>query len=441
MARPIRRRRLLQGTLAAAAGATATSALRGQAPAAKTASTPGEPRPVRIGVIGTGGRGTGLLGGLLTMKGLDVPAVCDVRPAAAENARNMVLRAGRSACETYTAGEEDFKRLLDRSDLDGVIIATPWEWHTPMSVYAMKAGKYVGCEVPIALTVEECWQLVDTCEQTGVGCMMMENWSFRRDNLAVLNMIRQGLLGEIIHCHCAHSHNCMHWYFDGRGYPRWSGRHLIRRNCDLYPTHSLGPVLSWMDLNCGDRIDYVTSTASRCLGIRGQLLKKYGPNHPPLKEKYLQGDIVTTVARTVKGNTLVINNDMQTPRPYDNRWEIEGTNGLYNEQRNAVYIHGVSPKHEQWEPFAPYQEKYDHKWWKEMQASAGGHGGTDYLELDKFVQAVRAKGPTPISVYDSVVMSVIFPLSEQSITKGSAPVKCPDFTRGKWEKSKPYFAV
>ena len=243
--------------------------------------------------------------------------------------------------------------------------------------------------------------------------MMLENWSFRRDNLAVLNMIRKGLFGEIVHCHCAHSHNCIYWYFDAQGNPRWSGNHLLKRNADQYPTHSLGPVLSWMDINCGDRFDYLVSMATRSLGIKDQLERKYGKDHPAAKLPYRQGDIVTTMVKTVKGNTIVIAMDMQLPRPYDNRWQIQGTRGLYNEQRNAVYIEGVSPKHEEWEPFPPYQTKYEHSLWKNLPPKLldRGHGGTDVIELQEFVRAVRAKTQTPIDVYDSVVMSVVVPLS------------------------------
>ena len=277
-------------------------------------------------------------------------------------------------------------------------------------------------EVPCAITLEECWDLVKTHETTGVPCMMLENWSFRRDNLAVLNMIRKGLFGEIVHCHCAHSHNCMSWYFDAAGKPRWSGNYLLRRNADQYPTHSLGPVLSWMDIHCGDRFDCVVSMASRSLGIKDQLQRKYGAGHPAAALPYCQGDIVTTMVKTVKGNTIVVTMDMQLPRPYDNRWQIQGTRGLYNEQRDAVFIEGVSPGVEQWEPFPPYQAKYDHSLWKNAppETRQAGHGGTDAIELREFVRAVRGKTQTPIDVYDSVAMSVIVPLSEQSIRAGSA---------------------
>lgn len=400
-------------------------------------------KPVRIGCIGVGRRGRCLLGVLLGMKGVDVPAVCDIDSDAASQAQQQIVRADRSKPELYTRGEEDFQRLLNRDDLDGVMIATPWEWHTPMSVQAMKAGKYVGVEVPCSLTLDECWELVKTHEATGVPCMMLENWSFRRDNLAVLNMIRQGLFGEIVHCHCAHSHNCIDWYFGPQGKPGWQTSELLRRNADQYPTHSLGPVLSWMNINCGDRFDYAVSMASRSLGIKDQIERKFGKQNSSASLPYLQGDIVTTMVKTIRGNTIVVAMDMQLPRPYDNRWQIQGTRGLYNEQRDAVFIADTPDKPETWEPFGPYQTKYDHSLWKNWppELAAQGHGGTDAVELREFVRAIREKTQTPIDVYDSVVMSVILPLSQQSIAAGSAPVKCPDFTSGRWETTKPKFAV
>ncbi len=413
------------------------------APAAAGFAAEDDKKPVRVGSVGVGNRGTSLLKALLSLEGVEVPAVCDIDLAAADRASKLLVKRGRKAPELYTKGDEDFRRLMRRGDLDAVLIATPWEWHTPMAVEAMKQGKYAGVEVPCAIELDQCWELVRTHEATGVPCMMLENWSFRRDNLAVLNMIRAGLFGEIVHCHCAHSHNCIHWYFDAQGRPRWSGNHLLNRNADQYPTHSLGPVLSWMDINCGDRFDYLVSMSTRTLGIKDQLERKYGKDHPPAKLPYKQGDIVTTMVKTVKGNTIVIANDMQLPRPYDNRWLIQGTRGLYNEQRDAVYIEGVSPKHEEWEPFGPYQKKYEHALWKNSSAELlrQGHGGTDSIELREFIRAVRAKTQTPIDVYDSVTMSVVVPLSVRSIAAGSQPVECPDFTAGKWRVTRPKFAV
>jgi len=398
-------------------------------------------KKVRVGIVGVGGRGNSLMQNLLIMENVEIRALCDLRPEKVTAAQNVVVKAGQAKPEGYAKDEYTFRQLMDRDDLDAVIIATYWEWHAPMAVYAMKAGKYAGVEVPAAYTLAECWDLVKTYEQTGVPCMMLENWSFRRDNLAVLNMIRQGLFGEIVHCHCAHSHDCIdHWFFDSKtGEDRWPAKYLVEHNRDQYPTHQLGPVLSWMDINCGDCFDHVTSTATDGFGINDMFERKFGKDHPGAKRKYAQGDIVTSVIRTKMGKSIVSNYDMQLPRPYDNRWLIQGTRGLYNEQRDAVYVLGESPQYHQWEPFGPYQGKYEHSWWK--QGAQGGHGGTDYLELQQFVKAVRNGTQTPIDVYDSVAMSVIGPLSEQSIASGSVPVKVPDFTQGNWKNRKPTFAV
>ncbi len=421
---------------------------------AATLTAQAETKSVRVGVIGTGNRGSGLTRTLTQLPGVQIRAVCDPNPEAQARAQDIVASAGQPKPEGYQgdASSEVWKRLIERDDLDAVIIATPWEFHTPMAVYAMKAGKYAGVEVPAAQTIDECWQLVDTHEQTGVPCMMLENWSFRRDNLAVLKMIRAGLFGEIVHCHCAHSHDCVGhspWYFDRQGKPRWSGYYLMGRNCDQYPTHSLGPVLSWMNINCGDVFETIVSMANRSLGINHQFAKTLGADHPAATRHYAQGDIVTSLIKTRRGNTIVLNNDMQLPRPYDNRWMIQGTDGLYSEERNSVYFWQRSPKPYEWEPFAPYQDRHDHSWWKpETRPGAPpddqmalGHGGTDHMTLRRFLMAVRNRTQTPVDVYDSVAMSVIIPLSAQSIHQGSQPVAFPDFTRGKWETRKPAFAM
>ena len=428
-------RREFMNTAALGAGALGAMSMLPRTAAAQN-------KILRMGVIGTGNRGKSLTGTMLNIPGVSVPAVCDINAVNLAAGQDVVEKAGQKRPEPYTGDDYAYRKLLERDDLDAVIIATPWHWHTPMAVDAMKAGKATACEVPAAMTFEDCWRLVDTQESTGVKCMMLENWSFRQDNLAVLNMIRQGLFGEIMHCHCAHSHDCIdHWFFDTDGNIRWGGEYLIKYNRDQYPTHSMGPVLSWMDINCGDAFATCTSTATRSRGINAYFERKFGAEHPNAKREYKQGDIVSSVIRTHGGKTIVVNYDMQLPRPYDNRWMIQGTLGLYDEARSSVYIEGQSPKYHEWEPFPPYQEKYNHKWWKDMAAMSDGHGGTDYLELRQFLDAVRNGTPTPIDIYDSVTMCSVIPMSEKSIAAGSAPVECPDFTRGKWKARKPYFAL
>lgn len=397
---------------------------------------------VRVGVIGTGNRGTHLLRILSGFKEVEIVALCDINPSHLENAMKVCTESGRKMPEGYSQDESSYKTLLDRDDIDAVVIATYWDSHAPIAVYAMEQGKYAAVEVPAAITLDQCWALVDTSERMGIPCMMLENWSFRKDNLAVLNMIRKGLLGEIVHCHCAHSHDCIdHWFFDpDDGSKRWGAEYLIRYNRDQYPTHGLGPVLSWLDINCNDVVTEIYSAATASKGINAYMKRRFGADHPGAAIEYKQGDIVTSTLKTRMGKTIIVNYDMQLPRPYDNRWMVQGTLGIYNEQRSAVYLTGLSPAYHEWEPFEPYQQQYQHKWWSHRDETAEGHGGVDSLELELFIKAVKEGTNTPVDVYDSVTMSAVVPLSGMSIEQDK-PVAFPDFTRGKWKDRKPYFAV
>ncbi len=397
---------------------------------------------VRVAVVGTGNRGTSLLRNLLAMDGVEITALCDLYPDRLEKAGSLCLESGQTEPRLYAGDEYAYQQLFDNEELDAVIIATYWDSHASIALNAMHHGIYPGVEVPIAMTLDECWELVNVSEKTGVPCMMLENWSFRRDNLAILNMIRKGMFGDIVHCHCAHSHDCIdHWFFDkDDGHQRWPAKYLLNYNRDQYPTHSLGPVLSWMDINCGDSISEIYSVATSSKGINAYFKRRFGEDHPNANLAYKQGDIVTSTLKTRKGKTIIVNYDMQLPRPYDNRWLIQGTLGVYNEQRDALYLADRSPEYHQWEPFKPYEEKYLHNWWKENVSTGSGHGGVDYLELALFIDAVRHKDQPPIDVYDSVTMSAVVALSGISIDQ-NRPVEFPDFTRGKWENRPPRFAV
>ncbi len=427
---------------------------------------------VRIGVIGTGHRGTSLTRLLTLFEDVDIPALCDIDPEHLAKAQQVVVDAGRKKPAGYSAGDEDYKNLVDRDDIDAIIIATPWEWHVRMATYGMRNKKYVGVEVPCANTIDECWEMINTQEETKAHCMMLENWSFRRDNLAVLNMVRKGMFGDLTYAQGAYAHECNdEWFFNPDGTNTWVGDHLMNRNADQYPTRGLGPILSWLDINCGDYPEYLTSTATRGIAVNRWFQRKFGPNHPMAKKPVMQGDIVTTVIKTIQGRTIVAFNDMVSPRPYDNKWQLSGTNGIYSHEHNALYIEGVTPPRprpsssgapssrplparnpshsdEWWEPFDPYQEKYDHVWHREVQQIAStlkrdvvSHGAPDYLEIKLFVEAACTKEPLPLDIYDSVVMSAPVALSDISISKGSAPVPFPDFTRGRWKTRKPYFAL
>ncbi len=398
-------------------------------------------KALRIGFIGVGGRGTALLNTAFAAASIKVPAICDNQKAHAERAAAIVVKNGQPRPQLYTEGDYAYREMLKRDDLDAVIIATPWRWHVPMTVESMQQGTTAAVEVPCALSVEGCWELINTTEKTGVPFMMLENWSYRKDNLAVLNMVRAGLFGEIMHVHCAHSHDCIdHWFFDKKtGKDLWPAEYLIKYNRDQYPTHSVGPVLSWLDINCGDRFVSISSTATASRSINDHFLRRFGPDHPGTKRTYAQGDIVTSTIKTAQGKTVIVNYDMQMPRPYDNRWLLQGTHGVYNEQRDGVYLVDQSPKFHQWEPFKPYEEKYLHSWWKE--GGLGTHGGVDGIQLKQFFEAVSHKNTLPLDIYDSVTMSVIVGLSGESISKGSVPIEFPDFTKGKWKTRAPHFAV
>ena len=395
---------------------------------------------VKIGIIGTGGRGTSLMRNLLPLNNVEIMAVCDLDESKANNAAGICEKNGRKRPKVYGRTLSVYKEMLDKEKLDAVIIATYWDSHAPIALDAMNRGMYPGIEVPAALTVEDTWKLVETSEKTKIPCMMLENWSFRQDNLALLNMKRIGMFGEIVHCHCAHSHDCIdHWFFDQKtGQQKWPAEYLFKYNRDQYPTHSVGPILSWMDINRGDIFTEIYSTASASKGINAYFKRQFGDDHPNAKIAWKQGDIVTSTLKTKMGKTLVINYDMQLPRPYSNRWLLQGTKGVYDEEKNSIYLVGESPKYHEWEPWKPYEEKYNHKWWR-ADYSSYGHGGTDFVMLAQFVEAVQAKGNTPIDVYDSAVMTAIVELSGMSIEK-NAPVPFPDFTKGKWQTSQPYFA-
>jgi predicted dehydrogenase len=409
---------------------------------AKTEAADAPGNTIRVGVVGTGNRGTSHVTTLLTLDGVEIAALCDLFKDKASNAADICEKAGRKRPNVYVKDHETYREMLDKEKLDAVIIATYWDSHTPIALHAMKNGTYPGIEVPAALTVNDAWSLIETSQKTGVPCMMLENWSFRQDNLAALNMKRLGMFGDIVHCHCAHSHDCIdHWFFDSKtGEQRWPAQYLFKFNRDQYPTHSVGPILSWMDINRGDIFTEIYSTASASKGINAYFKREFGENHPNANLKYKQGDIVTSLLRTKSGKTLVINYDMQLPRPYSNRWMLQGTLGVYYEEKSSIYLRKNSPEYHEWEPWKPYEEKYNHKWWGSDLSSSMSHGGTDYVMLKQFTDAVKAKGPTPIDVLDSAVMSAIVELSGISIEK-NAPVPFPDFTRGEYATNKPYFAM
>ncbi|NOY38345.1 MAG: Gfo/Idh/MocA family oxidoreductase [Chlorobi bacterium] len=409
---------------------------------------------VRIGFIGVGGRGRSHLRNLLNRDDVIVPAICDIDPEALAKAQKQLKDAGRPKAEEYTGDDYAFLKLLERDDISGVIIATPWLWHTPMSVAAMKAGKYAGVEVSAALTLSECWDLVNTYEATGTPTMILENVCYRRDVMAVLNMVRQDVFGELTHLRCGYRHDLREVKFNpgvtfgegARGEARWRTQHSLYQNGDLYPTHGVGPVATMLNINRGNRFLSLTSHATKSRGLHRYIVNnpEGGPDHPNAKLKWKLGDIVTSQINTANGETILVTHDTNSPKPYSLDFQVQGTNGLtefdYHSQR--IYVEGVSKPH-QWDEMDSWLKKYDHPLWKKYGefAAGSGHGGMDFFVDHAFVETVKRKAQPPLDAYDAAAWSAITPLSERSLAEGNAPQYFPDFTRGRWIKRKPVFAL
>jgi len=414
-------------------------------------------KKVKIGYIGTGLRGQWMLWLTTKYPDVDISAICDIDNGMIEKALKIIKDGGKPEPHIYNKGDEDFLNMLNNEELDGVYIATPWEWHHPMAIAAMKSGKNVGTEVPAALTVEECWDLVKTSEQSGKLCMIMENVCYRRDVMAVLNMVRQNIFGELLHCQGGYQHDLRNVKFnDGinpygggvefgdKGYSeaKWRTQHSVNRNGDLYPTHGLGPVSPMLNINRGNRMLHLTSTATHSRGLQKYIIEKGGKNHPNANIDFKCGDIVTTVIKCANGETIMLSHDTNNPRPYSLNFRVQGTQGIWQKDARSFYIQGKSKEEHRWDKEEEYLEKYDHPLWKkfEDQAAGSGHGGMDFFILRAFIESLKGADPV-IDVYDAVSMSVVSPLSEKSIALGSTAVKIPDFTNGNWENNKSIFGL
>lgn len=391
---------------------------------------------VRIGYVGVGGMGTAHVENLLKIKGAEIVAVCDIIDDRVKRAQDMVEKAGFKRPEGYSQGELDWKRLCQRADIDLVYTATPWQWHVPVCLEAMNNGKHVATEVPAALTVDDCWKLVETSEKTGRYCIMMENCNYDKTEMMILNMVKKGMFGELLHAECGYLHDLRPVKHDMEGEGAWRRAFSRTMNGDLYPTHGLGPVMQCMDINRGNYFDYLVSFGTKSRGLHEYAVNKFGPESPQAKEKYTLSDIVTTVIKTKNGETIVVTHDTSSPRPYSRNILVQGTKGIvrkYPEQK--IYIEGVSKTDDQWEPVAGYMNTYEHPLWTELEtASKGaGHGGMDFIEDYRLVNALL-KGIEPdMDVYDGVVMSALVELTGKSIAREGKPMKFPDFTRGMWK--------
>ena len=411
---------------------------------------------VSIGVIGVGSRGRSLLNLISRNKDVNVPAICDINVDAISEAQKILQNNGKGKAKAYMENENSYLQLLERTDIDGVIIVTPWEWHVRMAVDSMKANKYVGLEVPAATTLAGCWDLINVHEETGTNLMFLENCCYDRETMAVLQMLRENLFGTPLHATCGYRHSgygskaWLEYRADDKNDPNWRMKYSLKRNADYYPTHGIGPVANWFNIDRGNRFSYLTSVATRSEAMHQFIVNhpEGGPNHPNAKLNWKQGDLVTTMVKTINGETIIINFDTKLPRPYSRDYSLHGTKGLWSGsyKEKSIYIDGQSPQHDEWEngkAYDAYMEKYDHPLWKNgaEDAKTGGHGGIDYFMIQDFIKCVRQNLIPPIDVYDAATWSSIFPLSEESIAGGSQPVFFPDFTRGQWIIREPSFGL
>lgn len=395
----------------------------------------GKLEKVRIGMVGVGGMGTSHVSNFLKIKGCEIVAVCDIIEERVVRAQNMAVEAGFPKPEGYSKGEFDFKRMCERDDLDLVFTATPWEWHVPVCLEAMKSGKHAATEVPAALTMDECWQLIEVSEKTGRHCIMMENCNYDRDEMMILNLVKKGILGEILHARCGYLHDLRAVKHDMNGEGVWRRAHSMKSNGDLYPTHGLGPVAQCLDINRGNYFDYLVSMGTKTRGLHKYALDQFGAGSLLAKEEFALNDVVSTLIRTMKGETILVTHDTSNPRPYSRDILVQGTNGIVQKYPSPkIHIEGVSPAHT-WEDLEIYKKEYDHQLWRQMESDAAGagHGGMDYLEDYRLIHALLNGDEPDMDVYDAAVLSAVTELSGKSIEGGSIPVKFPDFTRGLWK--------
>ena len=382
--------------------------------------------------------GTNHVNQLLKCEGAEIVAVCDIREQHAQRASSIIQKAGQPAPTLYTRGERDFERMCEQEELDLVFTATPWEWHVPVCVCAIKNGKHAATEVPAAVTIDECWQLVEYAEKFNKHCVMMENCCYDRPELMSLVMLRKGLLGEILHGECGYLHDLRGVKFSKGGEGLWRRAHSSKRNGNLYPTHGIGPVAQCMNINRGDRLDYLVSMSSPSRGLQFWQEEHLEADDPRRAEKYVLGDVNVSLIKTVNGRTIYLNHDTNLPRPYSRLHIIQGTRGIFEKWPNRVHIEGRSPGHG-WETLDKYAEEFEHPLWKSeaVKTASGGHGGMDFLENYRLIKCLREGLPLDMDVYDAAAWSAICEATERSVANRSRPVDIPDFTRGRWQTNPP----
>ncbi len=410
-----------------AAGVGATTAALFATPARAGAND-----RIRCGVIGVGARGTGLLQLVLNVKDVDVVAVCDIGEGQVKNAQAIVAKARGKAPDGYgEKGPDDYRRMLERKDLDAVIIATPIGDHAAMSIDALRAGKAVLSEVAAAITLAECWGLVRAVEETRKLYMMAENVCYFREYMMILNMVQQGVFGGgFTYGECGYVHDCRTLLFNPDGSLTWRGLMCRDHIGNRYPTHAIGPMAQWMGINRTDRFVSLVSVTSPTFGPRQHAVRQFGAASPQARIEFKSGDSTTTLIRTARGAVIDLRYDIASPRPHKSTvyHALQGEKASYQSITSEIWIDGRSKEYA-WEPVERYAKEYDHPYWQKwgQQAEKTGHGGADFFVIQDFFDAFRTGKKPPMDVYDAVTWSCIVPLSAESIRKGSEPVEVPDF--------------
>ncbi len=403
-----------------------------------------EPRPstfatapletVRIGFVGTGLQGGSHVQNFLAIDGVSIRAICDIDEARAREVAGWVSEAGQERPETYTRGETDWRRMLERDDLDLVFSATPWQWHVPVCVAAMEAGMHAAVEVPAATTVDDCWLLVETAERTARHCVMMENINYGRSELMTLVMARRGLFGELLHAEGAYIHDLRSIKLAGESEGLWRWQHSVEHDGNLYPTHGLGPVAQVLDINRGDQFETLVSMSSPSRGLSLYAQEHLAKDDPRRDARWKLGDMNTSLIKTKLGRTIMLQHDTTTPRPYTRLHHIQGTRATFKGFPDRIYVEGRTEGH-RWEDLDSYRAEFEHPLWRRLEkdAAGAGHGGVDYLEDFRLIESLRKGEPLDMNVYDAAAISAAVELSVRSVANGSQPQDYPDFTRGLWK--------
>ncbi|TSB31140.1 Gfo/Idh/MocA family oxidoreductase [Streptomyces sp. NBC_01525] len=398
---------------------------------------PFEPRgTVRVGIIGLGNRGGSMIDLFLAVPGVRVVALCDPVKEKTAVAAKKVTDAGQPAPAVYANGEEDFVHLCARGDIDFVYAATPWDRHFDMAATALRHGKHVGVECPLALRLDQLWELVDLSERTRRHCFQMENCCYGRNEMRVLRMAHAGLFGDLLHGAGAYNHDLRGLMFDPEYYEGpWRRLWHTRLRGDLYPNHGFGPVANYMDVNRGDRAVRIASFGTPALGLAAYRKEHMPPGDPSWKESYIESDRTISLVQTAKGRVIRLEHDVSTPHPYSRINSLGGTKGVFEDYPERIYLE-PDQSNDEWGDFGKYAE-WDHWLWKEHANPPGGHGGMDYMLVFRLMQCMRLGLVPDFDVYDAATWTAPVPLSDASIKAGGAPQEIPDFTRGHWKKARP----